>query len=157
MITWSSCLYCTRKVQKENCAKLGRPLVLHRITSIESCVQWIFYETGIYSTSVSVFFLRLLKITVLDQPTLDNGVVRRWRSVAVTVGCWLLAIGTLMALNGTSMALKQHFSGTSTTLQCHTKMPLKIMLVLFGLANVNNFFVYNIFVKYLMLIRMGGL
>ena len=44
-----------------------------------------------------------------DQPTLDNGVVRWGRSVAVAVGCW--------HFNGTLMALQQHFNGALTALQ----------------------------------------
>ena len=40
-------------------------------------------------------------------------------------GCWLLAVGTSMALqrhcNGTSMALQWHFNGTSTALKRHFK------------------------------------
>ena len=53
--------------------------------------------------------LRLLKRTVLDQPTVDNGGVSRERSVAAAVGCW--------HFNSSSIALQPHFNCTSTTLQ----------------------------------------
>ena len=57
---------------------------------------------------------RLLKRTVFDQPTVDNGGVSRGRSAAV-------AIGTSMALqchlNGTSTAIQQHINGNSTAHQ----------------------------------------
>ena len=68
--------------------------------------------------------MRLLRCTLLDQPTVDNGGVRRGMSVAVTVGCWLLAVGTSMALqwhfNGTLMALQRNLNNTSMS---HKKMP----------------------------------
>ena len=54
------------------------------------------------------FFPRLLKRAVLDQPTVDSGGISGGRSVAVAVGCGLFDY------NGTSMALEQHFQGTST-------------------------------------------
>ena len=75
------------------------------------------------------FFSRLLKFTVLDQPTVDNGGVSMGRSVAVTVGCWLLAIGTSMALHwhfiGTLTTLQRHFNDTSTEPQQHFNVTQK--------------------------------
>ena len=71
--------------------------------------------------SACVFSLIFLKRAVLDQPTVDSGGVSRRRSVAVAVGCWLLAVCTSLApqwhFNSTSMALKRYFNGTSTALQ----------------------------------------
>ena len=90
------------------------------------CRVNILWNRHIFNFS-TCFFPRLLKITVLDQPTLDN--VRRWWSVAVTVSCWLLAIGT-------SMALQRHFNDTLTALQRNlnnTSMSHKN-------ANLNNIF-----------------
>ena len=64
------------------------------------------------------FFPRSLKCTVLDQPTVDNGGVRRpagpageglwlWR---LAVGCW--------HFNRTSTALQRHFNNKSTARYC---------------------------------------
>ena len=66
---------------------------------------------------VVLFFPRLQKLTVLDQPTVDNGRVNMGRSVAVTVGFCLLAVGTSMELqwlfNGTLTALQRNLQRTS--------------------------------------------
>ena len=88
------------------------------------------------------FFSRLLKLTVLDQPTVNNGRVSRGRPVAVTVGCWLLAVGTSMALqwhfNGTFTALQRNLNNTSMS---HKKMPHNFLVfVFFVVADVDNFF-----------------
>ena len=60
--------------------------------------------------SAFVFFPRLLKCAVLEQPTVVNGGNIRGRSVAVAVGCWRLTLQ--WHFNGASMALQQNFNGT---------------------------------------------
>ena len=65
----------------------------------------------------SVFFLRLLKHTDLDQPKMDNGGVSGGRSVAVAVGCWLLALQ--WHSNSTSRAVQRRFNVASKELQQH--------------------------------------
>ena len=47
---------------------------------------------GVRLCIVWSLFSGLIKDTVLDQPTVDNGEVSRGRSMAVAVGCLLLAL-----------------------------------------------------------------
>ena len=54
------------------------------------------------------FFLRLLKHTVLHQPTVDTGGDEGMLLWLLAVGCW--------HFNDTSMALQWHFNGTLTAL-----------------------------------------
>ena len=73
-----------------------------------------FKKRGGLFLGLGVLFPRLLKRTVFDQPTVDNGGVSRGRSAAV-------AIGTSMALqwqfNSTSTAIQWHINGNSTAIQ----------------------------------------
>ena len=86
----------------------------------------------------TVVFPRLLKLAVLDQPIVDNKGVSIERSVAVTVGCWPLAVGT-------TMRLQWYFNGTLTTLQGNLnnttqKTTKKINYFFFVMADVDIFF-----------------
>ena len=93
-------------------------LWLKKVFPLLACEDTIFEKSG--------FFPRWVKCAVLDQPTVDSGVVSRGRYVAVAVGRWLFALQ--WHLNSTSTtALQQHFHNTSTELQRHAHSTFQVL------------------------------
>ena len=115
-----------------------------------------------YLKNKELFFPRLLKHAVLDQPTVHSGRVSRGRSVVVAVGCWLFVLqwhlnGTSTAppwhFNGTSMALSWHFHGNSTSLPWPCQGKQKVLS-----ASVKTVSVYPMrdFVVFVFFVQCGG-
>ena len=77
---------------------------------ILDCDDTIIKKRGFRFCTLWSLFLRPLKHTILEEPTVENGGVIKGRSVAVAVGCWLLALQR--HINGTSTALQRHFNST---------------------------------------------
>ena len=113
---------------------------------VEECVPYIgllshnfFFLNGIFCCLVGgfVYFLRLLKPTVLHQYTVDD----EWiiRSVGLLVCCYWYLNGTLMSpqqhFNGALMTLQQNFNSTSMAQKKHFWVWLMWIILLWYFIN----------------------
>ena len=95
-------------------------------------------------------FPRLLKLAVLNQPTVYNKEVSMRIFVAVTVGCWTLA------LQRSRLALQRNFNHTSTEPQQHFTSQNKKNNYIFFLADVDIFFYFEYYHEIFNMDKDGG-